>query len=191
MLDDTLSERLLKERDLDLGKALEICKIYEAAKEQVKNIRNSKSSNVEQKQQKGKMHIKLEENLEKYTIDVITAYNKKDWMIRVEIENFEIECKIDTGSQCNIMPIEVFKSLNINKRLDKTSLKLTAYTGHSIKVYGKIELSVVYGLKCFVLEFVVVDGKSILLGLNAAQEMNLIKLFESINQSNYNTKFLL
>ncbi|UYV65920.1 hypothetical protein LAZ67_3005893 [Cordylochernes scorpioides] len=36
MLDDTLRERLLKERDLDLGRALEICKIHEAAKEQVK-----------------------------------------------------------------------------------------------------------------------------------------------------------
>ncbi|UYV79117.1 K02A2.6-like [Cordylochernes scorpioides] len=44
MLDDTLRERLLKERDLNLGRALEICKIYESAKEQVKNISNSKSS---------------------------------------------------------------------------------------------------------------------------------------------------
>ncbi|UYV78852.1 K02A2.6-like [Cordylochernes scorpioides] len=47
MLDDTLRERLLKERDLNLGRALEICKIHEAAKEQVKNISNSKSSNVD------------------------------------------------------------------------------------------------------------------------------------------------
>ncbi|UYV67915.1 K02A2.6-like [Cordylochernes scorpioides] len=47
MLDDTLRERLVKERDLNLGRALDICKIYEAAKEQVKNISNSKSSNVD------------------------------------------------------------------------------------------------------------------------------------------------
>ncbi|UYV63902.1 hypothetical protein LAZ67_2005922 [Cordylochernes scorpioides] len=61
---------------------------------------------------------------------------------------------------------------------------------HSIKVYEKIELPVVYGLKCFVLEFVVVDGKNIVLGLNAAQEMNIIKLVESINQSNFNISCL-
>ncbi|UYV70091.1 K02A2.6-like [Cordylochernes scorpioides] len=58
----------------------------------------------------------------------ILACNKNDWMIKIKIENFDIECKIDTGSQCNVMPIEVFKSLNINKRLEKTSLKLTAIT---------------------------------------------------------------
>ncbi|UYV79116.1 hypothetical protein LAZ67_17001159 [Cordylochernes scorpioides] len=59
------------------------------------------------------------ENFENYTIDVITACNKNDWMIKVKIEIFDIECKIDIGSQCNVMPIKVLKSLNTNKRLEK------------------------------------------------------------------------
>ncbi|UYV72006.1 K02A2.6-like [Cordylochernes scorpioides] len=46
MLDDTLRERLLKERDLDLGRALEMCRIYEAATEQIKNISNTEEMNI-------------------------------------------------------------------------------------------------------------------------------------------------
>ena len=82
------------------------------------------------------------------------------------MQDKEIRFKIDTSSQANILPAEVFKSLK-QVQLKATNAKLTSYTGEQLPVLGQCQLK----YKDKILKFFVVDTEQVLiLGLQAPKE---------------------
>ena len=85
---------------------------------------------------------------------------------------------MDTGAQVNVMPIEVYKMIDINaKKLKPTNTKLTAYGRNKIEVLGRCQLKCTYKNSVRILEFYVVGRPS----LKTCQDLALIKVILAVN----------
>ena len=75
-----------------------------------------------------------------------------------------IKVKLDTGAQVNIMPVQVYNSMNTykSKVLQPTKVKLTAYGGNNIPVIGLCQLKCKYKTEVHNLQFYVVDANMLL-----------------------------
>jgi hypothetical protein len=62
--------------------------------------------------------------------------SKNEWNVVVKVGKRDIALKLDTGTQCNVMPYETYKRMTKEKPV-KSKTKLVSYSGHSIKVIGK------------------------------------------------------
>jgi hypothetical protein len=85
------------------------------------------------------------------------------------MQDKQIQFKIDTGSQANILPVTTCRSLK-DVQLETTAVKLTPVLGQCY-------------LKCNdkILKFFVVDTKQLpILGLQTSKDLNLIKLVMNV-----------
>ncbi|KAL4719359.1 hypothetical protein ACJJTC_004458 [Scirpophaga incertulas] len=112
--------------------------------------------------------------------------NKNVWFEYITIENLSVKCKLDTGADVSIMPIELFNKINEkqNLKLLKTNIKLESFQGNKVQPIGMINLSCKFkDRQCFE-NFVVVNCKSMLLGLPGCVSLNLIQRIDSVTSNN-------
>ena len=96
----------------------------------------------------------------------------------------EIDCKIDTGSQINCLPVSVYKSINHAPTLEPSNATLTAYSGDRLSVRGKIVLDCMYKGRSVNTEFYVVESFAPpLLSLKTSLDLGLIQLTHSVDHS--------
>lgn len=117
----------------------------------------------------------------------------KEWFEMIKIGPKVIKFKLDTGSQVNIMPNDIFMKLSEQTRketkLRQTDRKLVSYTNHNIKIRGicNLECSTKNGNKK--LEFFIIEEKrQPLLGLVGIEELMLIKRIEEIGSTKNESK---
>lgn len=70
------------------------------------------------------------------TIGTARKVNLKDWNVALEI-NKNITPKLDTGAQCNVMPLQIYNKLT-NEKFVKSDIKLVLYTGCRMKTIPSI-----------------------------------------------------
>lgn len=103
--------------------------------------------------------------------------NSIDWFEKIKINGCNINLKVDTGSQVNILNFSDFQRLNIDsQKLLPAISKLSSYTGHEIDVLGQIFLQCGYKSISQNLLFYILNtdlSKSIL-GLAGAQKFKLV-----------------
>ena len=100
----------------------------------------------------------------------------KDWNTILCLKKTEVEFKLDTGSQANILTKTEFLKVKNHGKIHPTNAKLIAYDGSRINVVGKCVLHVSRGKKSFPTEFMVVDTKSpCIIGLRSCESLNLVK----------------
>jgi len=61
------------------------------------------------------------------------------WTDIVKINGTNVEIKLDTGAQLNVMPVELYKKINVNK-LDKSEVIIKTFAGFTVKSQGKISV---------------------------------------------------
>lgn len=261
LLDKTTQERLLREPDLKLEKALDICRANEISKQQVEQISSASNSNVEavwkfktanMKKQwhkreesedmkkktpcsrcginhqmrkcpaHGKQCVKcrkmnhfasqckFEKNIhgvleesdenvsesdEDYSDEManmvilsikqnVKMVNSVVWRENLLLENKIISCKIDTGSEVNLISMKIYKSLNSKPKLAETNIKLSSYSGHIIETLGVCFLNCKFNDKLHVLKFFITkENAEPVLGLEASYELGLIKNNHSITHN--------
>lgn len=105
--------------------------------------------------------------------------NAASWNIKLKTNNKTINCKIDTGAQCNVLPKSVFESLKVNNKLNKSKAKLVAYSGHPLKTVGKVTIECEYKNKFYPITFQVVKGASCPI-IGAATSENELKIIKRI-----------
>ena len=137
-------------------------------------------------------HIKEETSSdEESTFFVGTVENEsrpktrdEDWSIDTTINGTNVLFKLDTGAQCNVLPIELYKQITAEK-LQRSRNRLTSYSGHQLRTLGKATLVVTYKDKLFLTEFQVVDnlGVTPVLGLNSCIEMELLKRVNGVSST--------
>ena len=66
-----------------------------------------------------------------------------EWKISLQSNGSDIEYKIDTGAQVNVLPYEQYLRLQKKPKLHKMGIQLSAYNGTSIPVSGRCILNVV------------------------------------------------
>ena len=99
----------------------------------------------------------------------------RDWSVEMNISGHIVMFKLDSGAQCNVLLLHVYKSLS-QAKLEKSMARLTSYTGHRMNTVGKTTLLLSHRNKYYPVEFQVVDcaEKEPVLGLSTCVDMQLI-----------------
>ena len=86
-----------------------------------------------------------------------------DWSITLPSNGNPASYKIDTGAQCNAIPLTIFKKLDLEPDLSIVKVKLSAYTNSKIPVRGKCSFTLKYKKYNFDVSFIIVDSKNLYL----------------------------
>ena len=176
-----LRERLLRETDLSLTKAIDICRATEVSKSQAQQL------HVEQKQRKqskkgkpkGKKVYYVNDDSEssgsdgdELFIGMVKADQNTDadeWSAKLKINGKNLKFKLDTGVDCNVISKTLFEKIRSNEVIKKCKTKLFAYNKEQIAIKGKVH------------KVVDIDFQA-LLGLNTCKELNLVKRIMVLNK---------
>ena len=89
--------------------------------------------------------------------------------------------KLDTGAQCNVLPLQVYEQISSKPR-KRSKSRLVSYSGHKLDTVGKATLLVSTKDKYVPVEFEIVKNKSTqIFGLKTCLELNLISRLYSLN----------
>lgn len=94
-------------------------------------------------------------------VDAVTMQKESQkWTQELKINDCMLNLKLDTGAECNVLPVKDFRKVANEKALLKSSCRLVTYSGHTMEPKGKAVLKCDYkGNECQ-LEFQVVDQLS-------------------------------
>lgn len=124
------------------------------------------------------MHTLNESDSEEFYVDVVTEQNtdKKDWILKLKVNDTDIAMKLDTGAQANVISETVSNKIRPRPKLHATKVKVSGYSGAAIPVKGKCMVNVMHKEKEPTLAFIVVPGNvQTILGLSACERLNLVK----------------
>ena len=101
----------------------------------------------------------------------------------LQTNDSQIEYKLDTGSQVNIITKRTFQNLDKKGKIHSTNAKLTVYDGGNIEVIGKCILRVgKLNRKTYPVEFFIVDTHSpSIIGLKTCERLDLLKRVYLVN----------
>ncbi|XP_011690575.1 PREDICTED: uncharacterized protein LOC105451671 [Wasmannia auropunctata] len=124
-------------------------------------------------------NMSLEDSSEQFFVGSINAQNYSDWIEKLTVNNGKtFSVKLDTGAQCNVIPLYIFDKLNLPRNnIRKSKARLSTYGGIPIKVVGtcNIRCETSKNLKTDI-EFQVVDAIApAVLGLPSLKRLNLLK----------------
>ncbi|XP_073965804.1 uncharacterized protein [Choristoneura fumiferana] len=121
------------------------------------------------------------------SIDVPEESGNYDWNINLHINNTKIVCTLDTGSDANVMSIDVYNSLKISNSLMPSDVRVTSYSGNNVKIVGQQDILCQYSLNKKLLSkkinFIIADVKSpTVIGKITCSELGLVRRVYSIAQ---------
>ncbi|GFY26270.1 transposon Ty3-I Gag-Pol polyprotein [Trichonephila clavipes] len=107
--------------------------------------------------------------------------------VSLDVSNkcFDVNFKLDTGAEVNILPRYILSMFKVNPKLNKTNISLTTYGNFNLKPNGSLIINCSTDkLKNVPLPFYVVNVKSKpILGLRGCTELKLIEKIDSIECS--------
>ncbi|XP_030031283.2 uncharacterized protein K02A2.6 [Manduca sexta] len=127
-----------------------------------------------------------ETKLNSVCINNVSASNR-DWSENVYFVdlNKNLEFKLDTGAQCNVLPKNLCYKIGICT-FEKSNLQLSNYNGDPIPTLGQVSLKCKIGKENQFITFQVCHGKLLpILGLDTIDKFKLIKRIpSSLNKNN-------
>ena len=94
----------------------------------------------------------------------------------------QVRSHVDTGSECNLLPIKLYKSLTGDTNLSmlrKCNKSIVSYTGERRQIAGKINLRVWHKRSTQTLTFNVIDGEyQPILSLNTSIALGIVTLHD-------------
>jgi hypothetical protein len=115
-------------------------------------------------------------------VNVDTLQEKESsWYKTLSINGTELNCKLDTGAQANVMSHSTFHSLEIPAELRATATVLTAYDNNRIRPLGIASLQVNLKNALHETEFFVVDyNATTLLGLPSCMKLDVVRRVDTV-----------
>ena len=99
-----------------------------------------------------------------------------DLNIAISFNGTPISYQIDTGAQCNVIPVESLENISPKSNLQLVNVKLSAYNSSKIPVLSKCSVTLYYQNSSFKVSFIVVDSESEpILWLKTSEHLQLIK----------------
>lgn len=122
-----------------------------------------------------------------HCVDSISSQKCREWRANVLIENTEISMKLDTGSEVNAIPKELYETKFRSVKLTTSNANLVGYFGKCVKPVGKVTLLVNHKNKYTPVEFMVVEGASSpILGLESCVQLGLIQRASEVRRMGSN-----
>lgn len=121
----------------------------------------------------------------KCTSGTYDAIDSTRWFERVRIQNLDVAFKIDTGAEMNVLPLHVYRRLNLNVELQPAKITLRAFGGQQIAPMGMCSLPCNYKNVSLRVVFAIVDlGVIPILGLATCTRLNIVNPPRSQNEIN-------
>ena len=123
-----------------------------------------------------------------FIIDAVTesskSRHKQEIYCTMEINGKQVELKIDTGAKCNVITLDLFKSLSGGEEIDESkAVQLIAYGGDTLSTLGTANFECNLKSRRQNLEFHVVDRQiTPLLGLADSLSLNLIQVHSEVHE---------
>ena len=109
---------------------------------------------------------------------------RKEMSMTMNIGEQRVKIKLDTGAQCNVMSEQLLKEIAPDVKVNRTKVKLQSYSGHEVKVIGKVDLLCDYKKKHFILDFFVCRQRvEAVLGLETCLQLDVVRQIHSVNSS--------
>lgn len=108
----------------------------------------------------------------------------EDWHETITFQCGEtVRMKLDTGAQCNVLPLHTVKRLNL--AISQSSVKrLVSYTQHRLPIAGECVASCTVRGRRVKIKFTVADGHvTPILGRNACDLLNLVKRVHTVEEA--------
>lgn len=116
------------------------------------------------------------------TVSVLSVGKEEAWYTNLQMEGKTVKFKLDTGAQCNVLPLAEFKTLPGQPNLKNTNTVLMSFGKYKIKPVGTTQVSCKSKGKQFSLEFVVTEVDSQpLLSLQTCVDLGLIRRVDSLH----------
>lgn len=123
--------------------------------------------------------------LEILSTSSVQSVGNRDWTITTTIEGKQVELKVDTGAQANLLPRTLFMKIKQKQRPQPTTATLHSYGGGIIQHLGKVRLSVSVGRKQGFLDFFIVKkGRQAIMGLKACEHFGLVNRVNTVEHEN-------
>ncbi|XP_049273470.1 uncharacterized protein LOC125759154 [Rhipicephalus sanguineus] len=111
------------------------------------------------------------------------GHESRDWVVTTNIEGKQVQLKVDTGAQANLLPRSLFNRLGTKQQPYPTRSILRHYGGGEIPHCGKVRLAVQLDKRHVLLEFFVVKKKQAILGLEASEQLGLVNRVNAVDNS--------
>nr|XP_022902167.1 uncharacterized protein K02A2.6-like [Onthophagus taurus] len=156
----------------------EVCKfnMKQTNKKNVRDVKESHNAEEESTEEDDK-YIRLDSIIN-------NDKNVKQWTQKIDVNGKNIVFKLDTGSECSILPFDLLQNnLKNNLVLEKTNTVLVVYNGNKIKPLGTVNLKCNINEKESKVRFVIIkESRAIpILGLEDCLKLGLIKRVDKIN----------
>lgn len=117
------------------------------------------------------------------SISTVNVSAMQRWYVNIDINDTPVKCKLDSGADVNIMPLQVFKKYCSNVELKETKIILKAFGNFKIKPVGYAMVSCEINKKKYDVKFIIVDTESdILLGCETCIRAGLIGSVQSLEK---------
>lgn len=124
-------------------------------------------------------------------ISLVQVGNVNVWSEKLNVRGKQVNFKLDTGAQVNILPKYILDDLVTGGKLKPTSIILEAFCGTKIKPLGIISLECKHDTVKKQVEFVIVNDKFLpILGLTTCVEFNLIRKVSVVHYYESKEKFI-
>jgi hypothetical protein len=127
------------------------------------------------------------------SVNALSADQATSWWKTVLINGVEVQCKLDTGAEANVISVGTLQSLSkiCKPAIQSTSTVLTAYNNNKIKPAGTVNLPVLHKGCTYDLEFFVVShDASTILGLPSCRVLDIVRRVDHISTSQSTTDIL-
>lgn len=123
------------------------------------------------------------------SVHLVSTVDKKVWFKNILVGNTkEVNFKLDTGAEVNILPYNIIKQSDLVCKLRKSKIKLEAYGGFKIVPIGELTAQVETTSKLDVIDFIIVKGDfAPILGLEACTRLGLIQRIDELTNIKQNT----
>ncbi|XP_063229466.1 uncharacterized protein LOC134534803 [Bacillus rossius redtenbacheri] len=122
--------------------------------------------------------------------DSSSASYPNEWQEKVSIEGVKMMVKLDTGAQVSVLPLQVFKKVDKQFRVEPTNVKLKTLDG-VITPVGKVTLNCQATRAEAYIDFMVVDLDVVpLLGLPGCIQLNLVQRVHSVDNRTAKDSFV-
>ena len=124
-----------------------------------------------------------------FYVDAISSVSSKPWTHPVTICDMIIDFKLDTGADCNVIPLKVFKTLNCNSTVENSRIILESYFNETRRALGFITLDCLVNGKMHKIQFILAVTKSMpVLGRDTCKLLDLVRRVNSeVNAVNTHT----
>ncbi|CAL9700809.1 unnamed protein product [Knipowitschia caucasica] len=105
-----------------------------------------------------------------------SSKDDKKWKEVLKINGQKLTFRLDTGADCNVLPLSTFNQVAQRSALQKSNFKLVTYSRHKMEPLGKAILNCQYNAEIRQLEFQIIETDlPAILGGDSCAQMGLIK----------------